>query len=79
MKKIEKKLTLNKKTIAHLDDDALANVKGGFTYSLSTGYVCMISQALRLERADCQAATPSLTVPRFWASEEEAVPDEQVD
>jgi natural product precursor len=40
MKKITKKLTLNKETISALDKTQMLSVKGGFTYSLSTGDRC---------------------------------------
>ncbi|RZJ23681.1 MAG: rSAM-modified peptide [Acinetobacter sp.] len=55
MKKIEKKLSLNKKTIAVLDNKEMANLKGGFTYSLSTGNVCRLSNALTLSQEECQS------------------------
>ncbi|GAF05886.1 class I lanthipeptide [Saccharicrinis fermentans] len=40
-----KKLNLNKETIAVLDNSAMSEVKGGFTYSLSTGLRCKVSKA----------------------------------
>lgn len=39
-----KKLNLNKETIAALDNKTMSEVKGGFTYSLSTGARCNISK-----------------------------------
>jgi natural product precursor len=44
MKKLTKKLTLNKQTMAALDKSEMQHVKGGFTYSLSTGDSCKMSQ-----------------------------------
>jgi natural product precursor len=46
MKKSKKKLSLNKEVVANLDKEDLANIKGGFTYSLSTGYRCKVSKSL---------------------------------
>lgn len=43
---VSKKLTLNKETITSLDKNQMANVKGGFTYSLSTGEACNKSKAM---------------------------------
>ncbi len=40
MKKLNKKLTLNKETIASLNDAQMGAVKGGFTYALSLGHRC---------------------------------------
>jgi len=40
MKKITKKLSLNKETLATLDNAEMRSIKGGITYSLSTGAVC---------------------------------------
>jgi natural product precursor len=42
MKKLSfnKKLSLNKETVATLDKSQMMSVKGGFTYSLSTGDRC---------------------------------------
>ena len=45
MKKLTTKLTLNKTTVAGLDKQEMAAVKGGFTYSLSWGSRCRHSQA----------------------------------
>ncbi|MBC8080743.1 MAG: rSAM-modified peptide [Gorillibacterium sp.] len=45
MKKLTNKLQLSKETLANLDDKQMAAVKGGFTYSLSTG-ACAVSKAL---------------------------------
>jgi natural product precursor len=44
MQKLTNKLSLNKKTLVSLDDRKMASVKGGFTYSLSTGEVCRHSR-----------------------------------
>ena len=41
-----KKLTLKKETIVALDKAGMANVKGGFTYSLSGGERCKYSKSL---------------------------------
>ena len=46
MKKLNKKLTLNKETIASLNDAQMGAVNGGFTYSLSTGARCKKSNGL---------------------------------
>ena len=46
MKKLTTKLTLNKTTVAGLDKQEMAAVKGGFTYSLSWGSRCRHSQAM---------------------------------
>lgn len=43
--KMEPKLSLNKTTISRLSNTELSAVKGGFTYSLSTGAVCQESNA----------------------------------
>lgn len=43
--KMEPKLSLNKKTISRLSDNELSAIKGGFTYSLSTGQICQESNA----------------------------------
>ena len=40
MKKLNKKLTLNKETIASLNNEQMGDVKGGFTYALSMGARC---------------------------------------
>lgn len=40
MKKLKKKLTLNKETISRLNDQQMGKVIGGFTYSLSLGDRC---------------------------------------
>jgi natural product precursor len=45
MKKVVKRLTLNKEAFASLDKSEMINVKGGFTYSLSTGQSCQMSKA----------------------------------
>ena len=45
MKKLNAKLSLNKQTLASLDDKQLSAVKGGFTYSLSMGGACQGSRA----------------------------------
>lgn len=45
MKKITKKLSLNKETLASLDKSQMMGLKGGFTYSLSTGDRCQKSNA----------------------------------
>jgi len=46
MKKLTKKLSLNKQTISALNSAELKNLKGGlFTYSLSTGDICIESKA----------------------------------
>jgi natural product precursor len=45
MKKLANKLKLNMETLAALDDKEMAALKGGFTYSLSTGYMCTDSHA----------------------------------
>jgi len=44
MKKLTKKLSLNKQTMASLDKAEMSQVKGGLTYSLSTGNSCQMSQ-----------------------------------
>jgi natural product precursor len=41
-----RKLSLKKETVASLDKSDMANVKGGFTYSLSTGRTCQYSKSL---------------------------------
>ena len=46
MKKLTTKLTLSKTTVASLDKQEMAAVKGGITYSLSWGSRCKISQAM---------------------------------
>ncbi|RYU82786.1 class I lanthipeptide [Hymenobacter persicinus] len=53
MKKLNNKLQLNKKTLASLDDQAMAQLKGGMmwpdmdhTYSLSMGDLCRYSQMM---------------------------------
>ena len=43
--KMKPKLSLNKTTISRLSDTELSEVKGGFTYSLSTGQICQESRA----------------------------------
>ncbi|WP_165370604.1 class I lanthipeptide [Hymenobacter persicinus] len=44
MKKVTVKLTLNKQTLASLDQKQLAAAKGGFTYSISWGSLCRHSR-----------------------------------
>ncbi len=44
MKKLNKKLTLNKETIASLNNEQMGAVKGGFTYALSMGARCIKSK-----------------------------------
>lgn len=52
-----KKLNLNKETIAALDNKTMSEIKGGFTYSLSTGARCHASKARGARNAyDCGAA-----------------------
>jgi len=46
MKKSVKKLSLNKEVVVNLDKAGMANLKGGFTYSLSTGARCKLSKSL---------------------------------
>jgi hypothetical protein len=46
MKKITKKLALNKETISTLDKTEMMSLKGGITYSLSTGARCQKSAAV---------------------------------
>lgn len=46
MKKLTTKLSLNKQTLASLDNKQLSAVKGGFTYSLSMGGFCHNSREL---------------------------------
>ncbi|MFN8844566.1 MAG: TIGR04149 family rSAM-modified RiPP [Chryseotalea sp.] len=41
-----KKINLKKETIVSLDSSEMANIKGGLTYSLSTGWRCKLSQSL---------------------------------
>ncbi len=54
--KISKKLSLNKETLSSLDKSEMMNVKGGFTYSLSTGWRCEKSQRMgECYKAYCQA------------------------
>ncbi|MFN8844565.1 MAG: class I lanthipeptide [Chryseotalea sp.] len=49
-----KKLKLKKETIISLDNLEMANIKGGFTYSLSTGERCQESKALTAKNGyDC--------------------------
>lgn len=43
---VSKKLSLNKETLVSLDKSEMMNVKGGFTYSLSTGKACQKSKAM---------------------------------
>ncbi|RBL91141.1 class I lanthipeptide [Chitinophaga flava] len=50
-KKLSGKLSLNRFTVAALDDMSANNAKGGFTYSLSTGDLCKISQAYTANNA----------------------------
>ena len=52
-----KKLNLNKETIAALDSKMMSEIKGGFTYSLSTGARCQASKARGASNPyDCGAA-----------------------
>ncbi|WP_165370427.1 class I lanthipeptide [Hymenobacter persicinus] len=44
MKKVNTKITLNKQTLASLDQQQMATAKGGFTYSLSLGIACRYSE-----------------------------------
>lgn len=44
-----KKLNLNKETIAALDNKTMSEIKGGFTYSLSTGQRCRASKGLGMD------------------------------
>ncbi|MFN6089866.1 MAG: class I lanthipeptide [Cyclobacteriaceae bacterium] len=54
--KISKKLSLNKETLSSLDKSEMMNVKGGITYSLSTGWRCEKSKGMgRSYKAHCQA------------------------
>jgi natural product precursor len=46
MKKLANKLKLNMETLAALDDKEMAALKGGFTYSLSTGSNCQGSRQM---------------------------------
>lgn len=58
MKKIQvsNKLRLGKQTVYHLSVEEANSVKGGFTYSLSTGAVCQRSHQLTAKNAyDCGA------------------------
>jgi natural product precursor len=56
MKKTSK-LTLKRETIVALDDAAMSNVKGGFTYALSMGATCKHSKELTANNAhDCGLA-----------------------
>ncbi|RYU82494.1 class I lanthipeptide [Hymenobacter persicinus] len=56
MKKITTKLTLNKHTLATLDQQQMAAAKGGFFYTLSWDDVCKVSQNHTAgNRADCLA------------------------
>ncbi|RBL91142.1 class I lanthipeptide [Chitinophaga flava] len=43
--RLDKKLSLNKFTVASLDESKSAVIKGGFTYSLSLGQRCRESMA----------------------------------
>ena len=58
MKKLNTKLKLSKTTVAALDQEQLATVKGGFTYSLSLGSICRLSQGFDEKRSICQEGTP---------------------
>ncbi|TYZ12657.1 rSAM-modified peptide [Hymenobacter lutimineralis] len=49
MKKIQTKLSLNKQTIASLDKQDMATIKGGFTYALSTGQRCQDSRQMMMD------------------------------
>ncbi|MFN7337175.1 MAG: class I lanthipeptide [Cyclobacteriaceae bacterium] len=53
---VSKKLSLNKETITSLDKNQMMDVKGGFTYSLSTGWRCQKSQKMGdCYKENCQA------------------------
>ncbi|MGD1838165.1 MAG: class I lanthipeptide [Nitrososphaeraceae archaeon] len=52
---IMNKLSLNKETIAVLNNSAMSEIKGGFTYSLSAGELCTKSKALGYKkRSHCK-------------------------
>jgi hypothetical protein len=54
---MKNKLTLKKETIVALDDAAMSNVKGGFTYSMSMGQTCKVSRQYGAHNAyDCGLA-----------------------
>ncbi|WP_143069886.1 class I lanthipeptide [Hymenobacter actinosclerus] len=55
MKKVTTKLTLNKQTLASLDQQQMAAAKGGFTYAISMGGNCRLSMRLTAgNRAACE-------------------------
>ena len=57
-----KKLNLNKETIAALDSKTMSEIKGGFTYSLSTGHRCRASKGLGMnDPYKCGAAVQRLS------------------
>ncbi len=51
-KKFNKKLSLNKKTIANLSHGQLGNMRGGFTPILCTGETCRITLCATCETCD---------------------------
>lgn len=54
--KISNKLSLNKETLSSLDKSEMMNVKGGITYSLSTGWRCQKSKDMwDCYKENCQA------------------------
>jgi natural product precursor len=61
MKKLNRKLTLKKETIVSLDKSEMASVKGGFTYSLSTGARCKSSKSAGASNPfECGAVTEAM-------------------
>lgn len=61
-KQLKSNLSLNKFTVASLDDANAQNVKGGFTYSLSMGTLCRYSKSKgALNPFQCGQLTPKQT------------------